>query len=362
MALSCRGEVGQIMSFKLSRNEWSELSSINKTRHHLKMDCCDSRAILKRSKYGTQFFAHGERGECRSTPKSAEHMLVQEVIAKAIEASGWAANVEFRHPCGEWIADVFAERDGQKIAFEVQLSPQHIEETQRRHERYMKDGIRCVWLLPLKKIQAISVFPPLFYLSIGKEDQALTIHLFNRNFANPTLHDFVISVLDGRQVTDKDGIQHKLYQINNAPLTKLGKIAYIKAAIVTTIESNGGTAEIDVRYEATRPKYNHSNCPPIYIREGEWIVDVMAQKGDIKAAFHVSLSENQLWSAERQFDHYAKSKSPKVIGVWLVQNKWLYKSLKEKRAFVLDLPEICRGKPIHQLDFVVKEVFGFPWK
>ena len=64
--------------------------------------------------------------------------------------NGWTVTPEYRGqtPSGEtWIADIYAEKDKAKIAIEIQWSPQSIEETKRRQEKYIASGIRTVWFM-----------------------------------------------------------------------------------------------------------------------------------------------------------------------------------------------------------------------
>ncbi|GGA09128.1 hypothetical protein CYANOKiyG1_21980 [Okeania sp. KiyG1] len=66
----------------------------------------------------------------------------------------------------DWRADVLATKQVKnqlvKLAFEVQWSPQSLEETEQRQQKYIRDGIRCCWLfkkLPTsKERQDISMF------------------------------------------------------------------------------------------------------------------------------------------------------------------------------------------------------------
>lgn len=47
----------------------------------------------------------------------------------------------------DWRADVLATKPGKngliKLAFEVQWSPQTLEQTEERQQKYTRDGIRC---------------------------------------------------------------------------------------------------------------------------------------------------------------------------------------------------------------------------
>ena len=150
MPLKCLHDVETLYAFNYSNHEWVGLKAENLNRRHLTMPCCGAKAVLKTSKLGTQFFAHARIGECTTAPETAEHLLAKNIIAKAVLTAGWEVGTEFsgQTPDGdEWVADVMAIRDHQRIAIEVQWSKQDQEETKRRQERYMRSGVRGLWLM-----------------------------------------------------------------------------------------------------------------------------------------------------------------------------------------------------------------------
>src|SRR5262245_17087096 len=57
-----------IHSFDLHDDEWQALKLENRTARHLRMPCCESPVVLKRSRLGTRFFAHMKRGNCATAP------------------------------------------------------------------------------------------------------------------------------------------------------------------------------------------------------------------------------------------------------------------------------------------------------
>ena len=108
-------------------------------------------AVLKRSIRGTQFFAHasGYQG-IRPEPESEHHLLAKIVIARALRADGYTALVESAgiSPDGDsWRADVLCETNGRRIAFEVQLAQQTLEEYEDRTAAYVRSDVECVWLI-----------------------------------------------------------------------------------------------------------------------------------------------------------------------------------------------------------------------
>lgn len=137
------------------------------------MSCCDSRVILKKSTLGTCFFAHARRGPCSSAPESAEHLLAKETIARTLRTTDWQVSTEVRgtsHDGQEWIADVMATRGDVKIAIEVQLSRQTLEETERRQNRYRLSGVRGLWLCKQTQVH-LSKEIPSFRITLGRDNK-----------------------------------------------------------------------------------------------------------------------------------------------------------------------------------------------
>ena len=140
-----------IHAFDLPADEWNELVLKNRKARHLRTPCCFSRVDLKRSRHGTQFFAH-KRGSssCTTAPEKEEHRHLKKMAVDAARANGWDAETEVAGttPEGEqWIADVLATKGGHQVAVEIQWSGQADNETFRRQEKYTKSGVRGLWLL-----------------------------------------------------------------------------------------------------------------------------------------------------------------------------------------------------------------------
>lgn len=134
-----------IFSFNFDDEAWHKLAINNKSQKNLHMKCCNACVVLKKSKLETKFFAHARRGECSSAPESAEHLLGKQLIAEAVQEAGWVALTEeagISKNGEKWIADVLAVQGDKKIAFEVQWSPQTIEDTNTRQKIYKGSGVR----------------------------------------------------------------------------------------------------------------------------------------------------------------------------------------------------------------------------
>lgn len=142
-----------IQAYNFSEEEWDVLKEKRK-KFKLIMPCCQNKAIPKRSKLGTQFFAHSKRGDCISKAESKEHLLAKSIIARVCQERGWQVTTEYRGQTTNnevWIADIYAEKNSIKIIFEVQWSPQTEEVTRKRQERYKQAGIRSAWLVKERK-------------------------------------------------------------------------------------------------------------------------------------------------------------------------------------------------------------------
>jgi hypothetical protein len=83
-----------------------------------------------------------------------QHLTAKSVIARAAVAARWKATVEYPAADRSWIADVLAEKDGRRIALEVQLSRQDSAEFEYRQQRYAEAGIECFWFVHKRNVQA----------------------------------------------------------------------------------------------------------------------------------------------------------------------------------------------------------------
>jgi hypothetical protein len=134
-----------------SAESWGELKQSEDIKRMV-MPLCEIRAIAK-TRGSTQFFAHHRVIDCKVDHggESPQHLAMKTALRDRINAvDGWHALVEFPHPSREWIIDVLAEsEDGRRrIAFEVQLSSQTPEKYQHRSQRYFKDQVFPVWVIP----------------------------------------------------------------------------------------------------------------------------------------------------------------------------------------------------------------------
>ncbi|SDW00138.1 Competence protein CoiA-like family protein [Pseudomonas syringae] len=113
-----------------------------------KMPCCASRAVLKTSMNGVQFFAHYSE-ECATAPETIWHVEAKDLVFGALKLFGLAPRSEVAGGAGKdrWKADVYVEIGERRIAIELQRSYQHLRDFVRRQERYARWGVECYWLV-----------------------------------------------------------------------------------------------------------------------------------------------------------------------------------------------------------------------
>jgi hypothetical protein len=180
----------------LSEDEWLRLKNrIKEQNLVVELPCCRQIAFLRTSKYGIQHFVHKERDNCTSAPETWQHLKAKQEIVLACKAAGYDAITEIS---GDgWRADTLATKGKQKIAFEVQWSPQNLAETEIRQQIYKNAEVRCCWFF--KKMPVGNHHPPrrdlpMFQILID-EDEPSKVILDGKEFL---LSDFVELLLRGK--------------------------------------------------------------------------------------------------------------------------------------------------------------------
>ncbi|NMB77901.1 MAG: hypothetical protein GYA23_02260, partial [Methanomicrobiales archaeon] len=84
---------------------------------------------------------------CNASEESPEHIEIKHLVYLACRAQGWETTVESAGPGRTWVADVLAEKDARKVAFEIQLSSISSKELVERDRKYREAGIESYWLL-----------------------------------------------------------------------------------------------------------------------------------------------------------------------------------------------------------------------
>lgn len=172
MPFSCILPDNILYSEAISASQWEDLKlKVIRGEISIKLPCCDARVSFRSGPSRRQHFAHFPGENCKSDgwsdysgsrirhkgrSESLDHNRVKEIIREVAERVGWTAQTEYAGttPSGQrWIADTLLERDGFKLAIEIQVSPQSFSDYRIRQQRYRESGIKCIWL---------SCFPSLF--------------------------------------------------------------------------------------------------------------------------------------------------------------------------------------------------------
>ncbi|PRY76038.1 hypothetical protein CLV80_110124 [Yoonia maritima] len=149
--IAYRADTGEIVeAFSVSDLEWDALC--NAQTGTVLMPRSKWPAVPKTSSRGLRFFAHnvGFSGN-PPKPESYAHTRLKIDILKAARSLGYTADLEVAGstPDGnQWIADVLVTLpNGNKTAFEVQLSSQHLNDFRLRTKRYRESSVKCCWII-----------------------------------------------------------------------------------------------------------------------------------------------------------------------------------------------------------------------
>ena len=153
MSLKCTSGDQELLSIDFDTESWENLRARNRKDRSLKMTCCGADVALRKTKLGTQYFAHAKKGSCATGTNTAEVMLAREVIAKAVRRAGWNFSVEAAVASDSedgWMVDVLAKLEGGKsVAFKIQWGRSSLDEVVRRQAVSHAAGVRTLWLMRL---------------------------------------------------------------------------------------------------------------------------------------------------------------------------------------------------------------------
>lgn len=182
----------ELLAPLMSDEEWLNLEA---QHPQVRMCCCDSTGYLRRSKLGTKHFVHRKDRICNWASETWKHLLAKTEIVRVCQQFSYDAKTEVSG--SDWRADVLATKTdrGQliKLAFEVQWSPQTLEETVARQAKYQRDGIRCCWLF--RQLPTSPDFTcqdlPMFRLWLDSNDTLMV----NASTKTLTLSEFIAALL-----------------------------------------------------------------------------------------------------------------------------------------------------------------------
>lgn len=198
------------ISIFFSDEDWLALRLKNKK---IILTCCGGEGYSRKSKYGEKHFVHKYQTENRCVnwkPESEDHLRIKAKLFNSIKnyAQNWQVDVEVYGK--KWIADVLATKDNIKLAFEIQLSPQTLEDTIKRQNEYTNSNIKSCWLfwdtprnrelfLPPKKELPV-FFIDSYNYKLNNDNLYINIlHENGQDEIKDTLHinDFVDSIFNG---------------------------------------------------------------------------------------------------------------------------------------------------------------------
>lgn len=138
----------EILSLDFNQSEWENLKKDISYKKSLKMTCCNSRAVMKTSHLGLQFFSHHAKKNCNFKPESIEHLMLKKYVYEILKNLGYKAEIEKnifiddiqRRP------DVLLEINDLKIVFEIQNTKQDLALIKYRSKDYVKNNMIVVWL------------------------------------------------------------------------------------------------------------------------------------------------------------------------------------------------------------------------
>jgi len=180
----------EVIAPLVSDAEWERLRK--ETGLTVILPCCDSPGHLRTSKRGSKHFVHQRRTGCDWKPESWQHLKAKSEIVLACHEAGYEASTEVAGK--DWRADIMATKGAARIAFEVQWSPQTLEETELRQERYQRDGVRGCWFFRQPPVLVARHDLPLFRLTV-EESSAQAYLDDNQRFA---LRDLVRTLLGAK--------------------------------------------------------------------------------------------------------------------------------------------------------------------
>lgn len=136
---------GAANALHMSQAQWEELQRAYCVGDLL-MPCCNAPAIPKVSANGYPFFAH-LGGACSTSEESQWHLAAKILVRSVLEDLGCRASVEMpgSGDAGRWQADVWGERNGVRLAVEIQRSYQSLRDYRKRQERYREAGVKSLW-------------------------------------------------------------------------------------------------------------------------------------------------------------------------------------------------------------------------
>ena len=108
---------------------------------------CREDVVIKKGRIVTHHFAHAPPVTCSwGTGESPEHMRAKLEIFNALRTKSNVSLVEVEHELDDNRPDVYAVINGQRVAFEIQISRLDLADVARRTASYHSKNISVLWL------------------------------------------------------------------------------------------------------------------------------------------------------------------------------------------------------------------------
>lgn len=115
---------------------------------------CNEEVVLKKGEVKLHHFAHKSSSTCLHSGESFLHESIKYELYEKLNTSSFYSEVEIEKTIGSSRADVFAIKNGQSIAFEIQASSLTREKLKERTKKYSDKSIHTLWIIPYEKISS----------------------------------------------------------------------------------------------------------------------------------------------------------------------------------------------------------------
>lgn len=142
-----RARIGdrEVVSMDLDSDTWIALKEdIAKNQLKIVLSCCQQEGSLRKSSKGFYYFTHKQENQnCPYQSETSKHTQAKIDIINACRANGWTAIPEYAE--NDWRADIFATKNDQRLAFEIQWNAATPEENQKRQMQFSSANVRTCW-------------------------------------------------------------------------------------------------------------------------------------------------------------------------------------------------------------------------
>lgn len=115
---------------------------------------CNEQVILKKGRIVIHHFSHKPLNDCSyGNGESQLHLRTKLSIFNHLKTKN-VENVELEKPLGSNRPDVYFEKDGLRIAIEVQISSLSLELIEKRTRLYHEKNIHVFWISPIEELQS----------------------------------------------------------------------------------------------------------------------------------------------------------------------------------------------------------------